>query len=115
MSMRVSPTFSASKTREFGISSCTEGLVVVLPAPWVPLIQTITARSYQQRSNAWRRRIRASPHIVRSCRIVRSILPMTVLPRRFLVERVSGMSRVQSEANPYVGDRGFVVPTVHHP
>jgi hypothetical protein len=43
MSMSVSPTFSASNTREAGISRCTSALVVVLPAPWVPLIHTIMA------------------------------------------------------------------------
>src|SRR3954453_16929130 len=42
MSMRSSPTFSASNTREPGISGCTRAPVVVLPAPWVPLSQTIT-------------------------------------------------------------------------
>lgn len=41
MSMSVSPTFSASNTRESGISCCTSALVVVLPAPWVPLSHTI--------------------------------------------------------------------------
>jgi phosphotransferase family enzyme len=35
-------TFSASKTLESGINSCTSALVVVLPAPWVRLIHTIT-------------------------------------------------------------------------
>ncbi len=43
MSMSVSPTFSASNTRESGISCCTSALVVVLPAPWVPLSHTIMA------------------------------------------------------------------------
>src|SRR5258707_822795 len=42
MSISVTPTFSASNTRESGISCCTSALVVVLPAPWVPLIHTIT-------------------------------------------------------------------------
>jgi hypothetical protein len=42
MSMSVSPTFSASNTRESGMSFCTKMLVVVLPEPWVPLIQMIT-------------------------------------------------------------------------
>src|SRR5580704_14897145 len=42
MSMSVAPTFSASSTRESGISCCTSALVVVLPAPWVPLSHTIT-------------------------------------------------------------------------
>src|SRR5580698_11152607 len=42
MSISVSPTFSASNTRESGISCCTSALVVVLPAPWVPLSHTIT-------------------------------------------------------------------------
>ena len=41
MSMSVSPTFSASNTRESGISCCTRALVVDLPAPWVPLSHTI--------------------------------------------------------------------------
>ena len=36
-----SPTFSASSTRESGRSGCTSALVVVLPAPWVPLSHTI--------------------------------------------------------------------------
>ncbi|MER5466968.1 transposase [Streptomyces sp. NPDC002668] len=39
--MSVSPTFSASNTRESWISCCTSALVVVLPAPWVPLSHTI--------------------------------------------------------------------------
>ena len=42
MSMSVSPTFSASNTRESGTSCCRRALVVVLPAPWVPLSQMIT-------------------------------------------------------------------------
>lgn len=42
MSMSVSPTFSASNTGEFGMSFCTKLLLVVLPEPWVPLIQMIT-------------------------------------------------------------------------
>ena len=43
MSMSVSPTFSASNTRESGINCCTRALGVDLPAPWVPLSQTIRA------------------------------------------------------------------------
>jgi hypothetical protein len=43
MSMSVSPTFSASKTRESGRRGCTSALVVVLPEPWVPLRHTITS------------------------------------------------------------------------
>jgi len=39
--MSVSPTFSASNTRESGISRCTSALVVVLPEPWMPLRHTI--------------------------------------------------------------------------
>src|SRR5690349_13876519 len=39
--MGVAPTVSASNTREFGISCRTSALVIVLPAPWVPLIYTI--------------------------------------------------------------------------
>lgn len=42
MSMGVSPTFFASNTRESGMGFCTKLLVVVLPEPWVPLIQMIT-------------------------------------------------------------------------
>jgi hypothetical protein len=41
MSIRVSPTFSASNTRACGIRPCTTAAVVVLPAPWVPLSHTI--------------------------------------------------------------------------
>jgi hypothetical protein len=33
-----------SNTREFGSNVWTSALVVVLPEPWVPLIQTITIR-----------------------------------------------------------------------
>ena len=42
MSMSIAPTFSASNTRESGISCCTSALVVVLPTPWAPLSQRIT-------------------------------------------------------------------------
>ena len=49
MSMSVSPTFSASNTRESGISCCRSALVVVLPAPWVPLSHTITRPTLARR------------------------------------------------------------------